>query len=138
MSPEGMAAYKPDGDGIPQQIQIRIMIMMVVVVLMVMMVITSLRLGVQGGGRSGDDVFVNCDRRFGRRWTRRFLPVPVCIMGRAGSGRLIELIHQTIYCKCVRAWFLPTHSKNCPERQALIVLAVVHIRHLWRRTVAVA
>jgi hypothetical protein len=58
------------------------MVVVVVVVLMVMMVIS---LGVQVGG----DVFVNCDRRFGRWGTRRFLPV---CGGRGGSDQAIELV----------------------------------------------
>src|SRR5713226_6420537 len=61
VSPEGMATYKPDSDGAPLA-RTRIIIMIVMVVLIII-------LGVQVG-----DVFVNCDRRFGRWWTRRFLP----------------------------------------------------------------
>ena len=61
VSPEGMATYKPDSDGAPLA-RTRIIIMIVMVVLIII-------LGVQVG-----DVFVNCDRRFGRWWTRRLLP----------------------------------------------------------------
>lgn len=44
-----------------------------------MMVIMVIILGI-----GDDDVFVNCDRRFGRWWTRRFLPV--CVPVGLGSG----------------------------------------------------
>jgi hypothetical protein len=53
--------------------------MVVVVVLMVMVII--LRVG---------DVFVNCDRRFGGWWTRRFLPV--CV----GPWDQAKNYHQTV------------------------------------------
>jgi hypothetical protein len=66
-----MATHKPDGDGAPwTQLRITIMIMIMMAVLMVMAIIIVL--GV-------DDAFVNCDRRFGRWWTRRFLPVCQCV-----------------------------------------------------------
>jgi len=69
VSPEGMASHEPDGDGAPLTPRTRIMITMVVVVVVVVLMVTVIIIFEVG------DVFVNCDRRFGRWWTRRFLPV---------------------------------------------------------------
>ena len=46
------------------------MIMVVLMVVVMVMAIILLEAG---------DVFVNCDRRFGRWWTRRFLSVAGCV-----------------------------------------------------------
>jgi hypothetical protein len=52
---------------------------MIMMVVFLMVMVIALRVG---------DVFVNCDRRFGRWWTRRFLPV--CVWDHAMN------YHQTI------------------------------------------
>jgi hypothetical protein len=76
-----MATHKPDGDGAPWTQKIRIMIMVVVMVMVMVMMVVSMAMAIIILGVGLGDVFVNCDRWFGRWWTRRFLPVPAVVGG---------------------------------------------------------